>query len=95
MAKEEFEQLNEKMKLEGEKLDLLKNENASLIEKIRDLELDSDKQKKEIQKQSAQAKEIKSSIDLSEFVPRKDYEALKKKLESAEEVLKIVHGAGA
>jgi len=95
VAKEEFEQLNEKMKLEGEKLDLLKNENASLIEKIKDLELDSDKQKKEIQKQSAQAKEIKSSIDLSEFVPRKDYEALKKKLESAEEVLKIVHGAGA
>ena len=93
--KDEFEQLNEKLKLETEKLDMLKNENASLVEKINDLEFDSEKLKKEVQKQSAQAKEAKSNIDLTEFVSKKDYEALKKKLESAEEVLRIVHGAGA
>lgn len=91
--KEEFESLSEKLKSETEKLDLLRNENSSLVEKIKDLESESAKLKKDMEKQSSLAKESKKAT-VEGMVLQKDYDELKKKLESAEEILRIVHGAG-
>ncbi len=94
VPKKDLDDLDKKLSEEISKAEGLQKEKSDAINKVRILEMQIEQYKKEIEKVSvAQAQGAKKPVP-EDSVPKKDYEELKKKLEEAEKVLMIVHGAG-
>jgi tetrahydromethanopterin S-methyltransferase subunit G len=70
------------------------SENTDAVNKIKMLEQQIEQYKKEIDRLSAAQGHGLPEAPTQDYVPRQEYEGLKKKLEEAEEILKIVHGTG-
>lgn len=94
VPKKDFDDLDKKLNEEISKVEGLQKEKSDAVNKIRLLEMQIEQYKKEIEKVTVvQAQEAKKPV-AEDVVPRKEYEEVKKKLAEAEEVLRIVHGAG-
>lgn len=65
--------------------------NSDLLNKLKVFEAQIEEYKQEIEKQKAI---IQKPAPVEEQVSKKEYDELKKKLEEAEEILRIVHGEG-
>lgn len=85
----------QQLKENKEKLELAQKDNQELTQKIKTLEEQIEKQKAIIQQPAPAAKEqVSKPVPEEEQVSKKEYDELKKKLEEAEQILRIIHGAG-
>lgn len=92
VSKKDFEELQKKIDEEKAARERFKKENAELSERIKAFEIKSAEYEKKIKEQTALIDKEKGKCD--GCASKKELEEVKKKLENAEQVLRIVHGAG-
>lgn len=93
VSKAEHEALRKELDQDSQKLEMLNKDNSDLINKIKVLEIQHVEYNKEIRKQSELIEELKKKESTEERVSKKEFDDLKKKLDTAEGVLRILHGA--
>lgn len=79
---------------EIKKTEAFQKENIDIMNKIKVLEAQVEQYKKEIEQITVSQAQGQPKLEPQDSVPRKEYEELKKKLQEAEEILRLVHGAG-
>jgi chromosome segregation ATPase len=94
VPKKDFDDLDKKLSEETSKAEGLEKENSDAVNKIKLLEMQIEQYKKESEKAAALNPKGLPVPEPQDSVPRKEYEEIKKKLKEAEDVLKILHGAG-
>ncbi len=94
VPKKDFDDLDKKLSEETSKVEGLEKENSDAVNEIKLLKMQIEQYKKESEKAAALKSKVLPGPEPQDSVPRKEYEEIKKKLKEAEDVLKILHGAG-
>jgi len=86
--------LDKELKEKKQKLELLEKDNRNMVETIRDLKAQISGYSREIEEQKKVIAELKKKTEESEWISKKEYNQLKRRLEEKEAELKKLQGGG-